>query len=344
MAWTWLFVGLLGIPAAGGQDGQHDFDFDFGTWHTHVRRLLQPLSGSTSWTEWNGTVQVQKVWGGKANLEELEVDGPTGHLEGVTLRLYDPKAHQWTLNFASSSDGMIGVPMTGQFKDGRGEFLDQEPLDGRSILVRQQWSNITPGSHHFEQAFSGDGGRTWETNWVATLTPTAPPPAPEVPAGTDGQHDFDFNFGTWKTHIRRLTHPLTGSTTWVDYEGTHTVRKVWGGKANLGELEVDGPGGHLEVLSLRLYNPQSHQWSLNFANSREGTLGVPQVGQFKNGRGEFYDQETYDGRPILVRSVWSDITPTSSRLEQAFSDDWGKTWEVNWVAADTLVKGIADAR
>src|SRR5215212_9686030 len=153
----------------------------------------------------------------------------------------------------------------------------------------------------------------------------------------DGQHDFDFEIGTWKTHLRRLLNPLTGSTTWVDYEGTTVVRKVWNGRANLVELVVDGPRGHFEGLSLRLYNPQSHQWSLNFANSSDGTLAQPTIGEFKNGRGEFYDQETYNGRAILVRFVISDVTPTSCRFEQSFSDDGGKTWEVNWIAVDTRV-------
>ncbi len=154
----------------------------------------------------------------------------------------------------------------------------------------------------------------------------------------DGQHDFDFEIGTWKTHLSRLVHPLTGSTTWVHLEGTSVVRKIWNGRANLVELEVDGPTGHIEGLSLRLYDPQSHQWSLNFANSSTGTLSQPTIGEFKNGRGEFYDQETFNGRTILVRNVWSDITPNSCRFEQAFSDDGGKTWEVNWIATDTRVR------
>ena len=154
----------------------------------------------------------------------------------------------------------------------------------------------------------------------------------------DGQHDFDFEIGTWKTHLRRLLRPLTGSTTWVEYEGTTVVRKVWNGRANLVELDVDGPSGHLEALSLRLYNPESRQWSLNFANSRGGTMSEPTIGEFKNGRGEFYDQETLNGRAILVRFVISDITPTSCRFEQSFSDDGGKTWEVNWIAIDTRVR------
>jgi len=153
----------------------------------------------------------------------------------------------------------------------------------------------------------------------------------------DGAHDFDFEVGTWKTHLRRLVHPLSGSSTWVEYEGTTVVRKVWNGRANLVELVADGPAGHLEALSLRLYNPDSHQWSLNFANSATGTLSQPTIGEFKNGRGEFFDQETLNGRAILVRFVITDVTPTSCRFEQSFSDDGGKTWELNWVAVDTRV-------
>jgi hypothetical protein len=128
---------------------------------------------------------------------------------------------------------------------------------------------------------------------------------------------------------------LAGSSTWLEYDGTSVVRKIWDGRSNLVELEVDGPAGHIEGLSLRLYNPEARQWSLNFANSATGTLSVPTIGEFKNGRGEFYDQEPFDGRTILVRNVWSDITATSCRFEQAFSDDGGKTWEVNWIALDT---------
>jgi len=154
----------------------------------------------------------------------------------------------------------------------------------------------------------------------------------------DGQHDFDFEIGSWKTRLKRLLRPLTGSKTWVEYEGTTVVRKVWNGRANLVELVVDGPAGHFEGLSLRLYNPQSRQWSLNFANINSGAMSTPTIGGFKDGRGEFFNQETLNGRAIFVRFVISDITPNSCRFEQAFSDDGGKTWEVNWIATDTRVK------
>jgi hypothetical protein len=157
----------------------------------------------------------------------------------------------------------------------------------------------------------------------------------------DINHDFDFEIGTWKTHVRRLLHPLTGSSTWVEMDGITTVKKVWGGRANLVELEADGPDGHFEGLSLRLYNPDTRKWSLNFANSSDGTMTPPTIGEFKNGRGEFYGHETLNGRPILVRFVITDFTPTSCAFEQAFSPDEGRTWEVNWIATDTRVPDVA---
>ena len=155
----------------------------------------------------------------------------------------------------------------------------------------------------------------------------------------DGQHDFDFEIGTWATQLRRLKSPLTGSTDWVEYEGSSIVREVWGGRANLVELDVAGPAGRIEGLSLRLYRPDAGQWSLTFASSANGLLATPAVGAFEDGRGEFYSQEDLDGRAILSRFVISDITPTSCRFEQAFSNDWGATWEPNWIAVDTRIAG-----
>ena len=157
-------------------------------------------------------------------------------------------------------------------------------------------------------------------------------------AARDGQRDFDFEIGTWKTHLKRLMHPLSGSKTWAEYDGTTVVRKVWNGRANLVELVATGPAGHFEGLNLRLYNPESHQWSLNFANSASGTLTQPTIGEFRNGRGEFYDQETFNGRAIFVRFVISQLSADSCHFEQAFSDDGGKSWEINWIADDTRVK------
>jgi hypothetical protein len=164
----------------------------------------------------------------------------------------------------------------------------------------------------------------------------APPPVTAAPL-PDGSHDFDFEIGNWKTHLVRRLHPLTGSTSWVTYEGTTTVRPVWRGAGNLVELVVDGSAGHFEGLSLRLYNPGTRQWALNFSNILDGAMAAPTVGAFRDGQGEFYAQDTLGGRSIMVRFVISDIKPNSVHFEQAYSADGGKSWEINWIADDTRV-------
>jgi len=326
-------LGLEGSADKQLRDGQHDFDFNLGTWKSHIKLILHPFSDPKTYEELNGTVVVRKVWGGRAQIEEIEADGPKRHVEGLTLFLYNPESHQWSQNFANSRLGTLGVPMVGEFKDGRGEFFDQEPFDGRVVLVRGVWSDITPNSHRFEQSLSDDGGKSWQANWIVDVTRAieADASSHQGNATTEVNHDFDFNFGNWKTHVSRLVHPLAASNTWAEYEGTSVVSKVWGGRASLFELEVDGPAGHIEGVGLRLFNSQSRQWSLNWASSRDGMMTQPMTGEFKNGRGEFIDQETFDGRAILSLNGFSDITPDSSRFEQAFSNDEGKTWETNWV-------------
>jgi hypothetical protein len=149
------------------RDGQHDFDFELGSWTIHLKRLLHPLTGSTEWAEFDGTSVTRKIWDGRANLEEFETNGPTGRVEGLTLRLYDPETRLWSLYWANGKDGALSLPPTvGGFRDSRGEFYDHEIWHGKAIFVRYIWSNIAPDSAHFEQSFSDDGGRTWEVNWI----------------------------------------------------------------------------------------------------------------------------------------------------------------------------------
>jgi hypothetical protein len=339
-----------GQAASEKRDGQHDFDFELGAWKIHLKRLVHPLTGSTTWTEFDGTSVTRKVWDGRAEIEEFETDGAAGHIEGLTLRLYNTQSHQWRLYWANSKNGVLEQPMIGEFKNGRGEFLDQEPFNGRTILVRFVWSEITPNSAHFEQSFSDDGGKTWEVNWITDQTRvkdasdkarSAPSTSDSVTQGVedlDGQHGFDPLLGSWKYQLKRRLNPLTGSTSWVDFGGTGLCEKVWDGRAELEQAEFDGPGGHIEGLVLRLYNPQSHQWTLNWANSKNGILDPPQIGEFKNGHGEFYAQDKLNGKSILVRFDWSRMNTSSPHFEQAYSADGGKTWEVNWITDQTRVQ------
>jgi len=173
---------------------------------------------------------------------------------------------------------------------------------------------------------------TYSVSGLAQTTPAAPN-AGSQPTVTrrDGQHDFDFWFGSWRVHNRRLLHPLTGSNTWVEFDGTAVARPIWDGRANMDEYEADSPSGHIEGMTVRTYNAKSHQWSLYWANQANGAMEIPTIGEFRNGRGDFYDQEFFQGRSIFVRYSWLDIKPGSCRWEQAFSPDGGKTWETNWI-------------
>jgi hypothetical protein len=152
-------------------DGQHDFDFLLGRWKVHCRRLLHPLAKSNEWMDFDGTNVVHKIWDGRANMDEFEADTPSGHTEGMTVRIYNAKSHQWSIYWSSQANGIIDFPpMVGEFKQGRGEFYDAEDYKGQAIFVRFTWTVNSADSCHWEQAFSADGGKTWETNFVWDLT------------------------------------------------------------------------------------------------------------------------------------------------------------------------------
>jgi hypothetical protein len=158
---------------------------------------------------------------------------------------------------------------------------------------------------------------------VAAVPVTAQTPAADTPKPTarDGSKDFDWMVGSWKADLKRLVNPLTGSTTWVEYEGTQTTTTILNGKAVMDEFVVDSAATKtkVEALTIRLYNPANQTWSIYWANAKNGEISLPAtVGRWTNGRGEFYDHEQLNGRWILVRYVWSDVTPTSAHFEQPF--------------------------
>jgi len=165
--------------------------------------------------------------------------------------------------------------------------------------------------------------------------------ASELAAQHDGQHDFDFLIGSWKIHLKRLVHPLSGSSEWVELDGTTVCRTVLDGRAEVEEFNVDNAEKHMHIqgLALRFYNPASRQWSIWWANAKDGAMYPPPVvGEFRDGRGEFYDQEMYNGRSVLTRFVWTGMTTDSPHFEQSMSTDGGKTWELWWVTDQTKVK------
>lgn len=322
------------------RDGQHDFDFIVGHWKVHLKRREQSSAGADTWAEFDGYSAYRKIWDGRANLNEFEVQGTTGRIEGLTLRTYDPTTRQWSLYRANSQDGILGRPQVGQFHDGVGEFYAQDTLDGRSFFIRELWSNVTENSVRIENSFSYDGGKTWDVNWISDMVriPDAPANAFPASAAQGGQRDFDPLVGSWNYRLKRRTNPLAGSTTWVDLTGTGTCYRLWGGRAQLDTIVVNGSSGRVEGLTLRLYNPKSRQWRLYWANSNTGMVDPPQIGQFRNGRGEFFAQDNLNGKSIFVRYEWTALASKSPHFEQAFSEDGGKTWEVNWITDQTRIE------
>lgn len=325
---------------AGGaaEDQQHAFDFHFGTWRTHILNRTSMASGATQWVKMTGTVIDQPLWNGKANLEKIEASGAGSHFQGLTLFLYDPKTGQWSQQFASSSNGIIEEPVYGEFKDGRGVFYGWSSGGDKKVLERDTWSDITPNSYHFEIASSADGGKTWVKEFVAQLSRLKKDPDYDTPftAGSGPEHDYDFNMGHWSTQIRAVENPLSAPGVWTHLHGTHVVYRVWGDWADIGQLEVDGPSGHIEDMALRLYDRKTQQWRVYFANSRSGILQPPMVGEFKDGVGTFVFLDEMEGKTVLVRNVWSGITPKTCHQDWAISADGGKTWVQTWVSTDTL--------
>lgn len=172
----------------------------------------------------------------------------------------------------------------------------------------------------------------------ASAQPASPPPRAESPAARGGEHDFEFESGAWMTHVRRLQRPLSGSSTWVEYDGTTTVTPLLGGRANVAELHVSGPAGRIDGAALRIYEAQARRWAIHYFSAADGELTAPLFGRFEGGVGRFEGDDKLGERAIRVRFEIREAGSGTWRFEQAFSGDGGRTWEVNWIAEDRRAK------
>nr|WP_199043725.1 hypothetical protein [Dyella sp. ASV24] len=172
----------------------------------------------------------------------------------------------------------------------------------------------------------------WLSSGVAADAP-ANPTAVFITPPRDGSHDFDFLIGDWKAHVRRLPDRLNNSTAWDEYYGISNHHKLLDTNANFEQFEVTSPDKklHIKAQTMRMYNPDTHQWSIYGLDLDKGELDAPVIGEFHGNRGEFYNHQTWKGRTILVRWMWQNISPKAARMEQSFSPDGGQHWEVNWI-------------
>ena len=151
-------------------DGRSDFDFLIGSWTVHNRRLKERLAGSDRWEEFGAKSVVRPVLGGLGNVDRITFAGPWAGHEGMTLRLFNPESQEWSLHWADNTTGGLFTRLVGSFRDGVGAFYAQEAFNGRQIFSRFIWSECSQGQCRWEQAFSADGGTTWETNWTMVFT------------------------------------------------------------------------------------------------------------------------------------------------------------------------------
>jgi hypothetical protein len=320
--------------AATTRDGRKDFDFEFGTWRTHYRILKDRLVGSHDWYDCYGTSVIRPFWDGGGNLEDGDLKCPTRYVGGMTLRTYDARTHQWTLWWGTRTLGVSPPQQVGHFDaNGIGKFYAYDSWKGRPVICRFQWT-IVNGNPRFEQAYSTDHGRTWETNWTTDYERVSPASRGvwnAVDRTSDGHDGFNFLFGTWKTQYMRLRHPLAHDRVWFRCEGTSTVHPFWGGSGNLEDGDLRCPAQYIRGVTLRLYDAATRRWMLYWGTQKSGLAqGLPQVGRFNDrGVGEFFAPDTYDGKPIIVRYRW-ELRGDNPHYEQAFSADKGRTWETNW--------------
>jgi hypothetical protein len=316
-------------PGATTRAGSQDFDFLVGEWRVHHHRLKPD---SQEWVDFEGTCSNRRLMDGGANVEEHALKAPYGAYRAIALRAYDPKTGQWAIWWLDGRypSGPLDPPVKGRFENSVGTFYGDYMQEGKPMRVRFLWSNITPTSARWEQSLSPDGGKTWATNWIMNFYRDATNPA-QGAAVESNVHDFDFLRGDWRVHHRFLRAKEDGRK-WLDADGTASHRELMAGSGNLEEHTINAPSGAYRAVALRSYDPKTAQWSIWWLDGRtpHGELDPPVQGRFENGVGSFYGRTTINGKQMPVRFVWSQITATSARWEQAYSPDAGKTWETNW--------------
>lgn len=315
------------------RDGHNDFNFEFGTWRTHYRILKQRLVDSHAWYDCYGTSVIRPFWSGYGNLEDGDLKCPTRYVGGMTLRLYNARTHQWSLWWGTRTLGIAPPQQVGHFgANGVGDFYAHDTWQGKPVICRFQWTTVN-GNPHFEQAYSTDGGKSWETNWTTDYEPVSPSTKGVWNAhGSEVEHNgFDFLIGSWRTHYMRRAHVLANDNHWYACEGSSTVRPFWGGSANLEDGDLRCPAQYIQGLTVRLYDAATRNWMLYWGTQKKGLAqGFPQVGRFgADGTGNFYAPDTVAGRRVIVRYRWMRRNG-NPRFEEAFSPDNGKTWETEW--------------
>ncbi len=315
-----------------------DFDFLVGSWDVLHERLRDPLTGSTAWETAGGSSATARTYlDGAVSLDEITF--PHCGASGMSLRLYSPETGRWSIWWVTSEDGRLGPPVHGAWEDGVSRLVgDDVHTDGTPVGVTYEWSEVTDRSARWQQAYSADGGDSWETNWVMRFSRTSDEPvdvsAEHLPKVTG---DFDFLTGTWQVRHRKLRSRLTGSTDWDEFDSTFEARTHFNGGVSVDEGALPSPSPY-RGMTFRVYDVAAREWVIHWFDSRSLRMDeTPVRGRFENGVGEFIAEDTHQRIPILCRYRWTVLSDDSASWEQAFSTDDGTTWETNWTMQETRI-------
>lgn len=332
---------MTGVRAAEGDPlgpHSHDWDWLLGEWDVHHVRLRKRLAHNNDWDEFPGRSAFWRTLGGLGNVDDNLLHIPSGLYRAISIRSFDPVARQWAIWWLDGrNSATLDPPVRGAFQGSEGVFFGNDVHNGASVTVRFRWHEIHSARPHWDQAYSTDGGKTWEINWRNYFTRTArkasPLPLIENEAPAAERNDWAFLEGRWSVRNRRLRARLVGSKEWEEFQSTFTNWPVMGGLGNIGDNVFDAPGGAYRGMSVRAFDRTAKQWSSWWLDGRTPTVISSGLrGAFSDGVGTFVGDDSHEGRPIKVRSQWTNLAGQAPRWEQAASADGGRTWETNWIA------------
>jgi hypothetical protein len=325
---------LATTPA--GAAHEHDWDWLLGNWDVWHSRLKDRLVNSTEWQEFAGKSAFWRTLGGLGNVDDNSLDLPAGVYRGLSVRAFDPKAGSWAIWWLDGRNPeRIDPPVRGGFKGDEGEFIGKDVHKGTPVTVRFRWHEVRSKRPWWDQSFSTDGGKTWETNWrnYFTRTSATATSLPRIEADPPEARAWDFLAGRWKVRNGKLRKRLAGNTHWDYFNSTLENWPVLGGRGNVGDADFAAPGGRYRGMSLRVYNDEKKEWLSWWLDGRTpAQISPPLRGAFGQEGGTLLGEDVHQGKPVKVRSVWSRTDTANPHWEQAFSADGGKTWELNWIA------------
>jgi hypothetical protein len=324
----------LGVPRMGSAAAGHEQDWRWleGSWDVQHERLRERLVGSTTWDKFGGKTSCRPTLGGLANVDDCLLYLPSGTYRAIAPRAFDTATGQWNIWWLDGRmAGKLDPPVRGGFQGNEGEFHGADVYKGTPVDVRFRWHETDSQRPWWDQSFTADGGKSYEVNWRNYFTRTqvkaVPVPLDAGEKVDQAAADWAFLVGRWQVRNRRLKN---GG--WETFDSTLTNFPVMGGLGNVGDNEFRAPSGTYRGMSLRSFDPASRQWRSWWLDGRTPRDIAPSLsGRFADGVGTLVGDDVVDGKPVKVRSLWSGITKTAARWEQATSTD-GKTWTPNWIA------------